>query len=392
MQDGERIDLYALCLNEARIIPHFMAHYAGLANRLFILDNGSTDGGLDLLAGDPRVSIRPFETVGDSFVDLSRRLLNNVWKASRGVADWVVVVEMDEHLQHADLRAYLAHCRRFGVTAVRAIGYQMTADAFPAGPPPLWRSVVAGARDATFDKLAIFRPDALTETNFHAGRHRDEPEGDVVLEPNRQVKLLHYKNLGADYVCERNEILARGLRPRDATENWGSHYRRGRDVVEREVRELRVRSRRVPGLPKRFPLDLTMDDERLALEESGLFDVRHYTMAYPGVASRSGTDALGHFCAHGWREGRRPNACFDPRWYLATYAAELSPEVNPLLDYALAGERAGRAPAPHFDPELYRHQHGLSSTESPLRHFLDAQASPRSVAVPTLKSVGGPTR
>ena len=398
MQEGERIDLYALCLNEARIIPHFMAHYAGVADRLHILDNGSTDGGLALLAGDERVSVQPFETVGDSFVDQSRKLLDGVWKASRGRADWVIVVEMDEHLQHADLRAYLAHARRDGVTAIRALGYQMTSEAFPSGPPPLWRSVVAGARDETFDKLAAFRPDALLETNFQPGRHSDDPQGQVAYEPNRQVKLLHYKNLGADYVCERNAALAHGLRPRDAAAEWGSHYLRGRDAVERDVRELRARSRRVPGLRSRFPLDLTMDDERLALEKSGLFDMRHYTLSYPGLVSRSGMDAIGHFCTHGWREGRRPNPCFDPRWYQATYAAEISPDVNPLLDYALAGERAGRAPAPHFDPELYRHQHGLSSAESPLRHFLEAQASPRPIAVPALvpgglvKAGGGPTR
>lgn len=377
MSKAGRVDLYAMCLNEARIIPYFMRHYSPLVDRFFILDNGSADGSVKLLLGDPRVSVRPFETEGDSFVDFSRTMLNGVWKASRGLADWVIVVELDEHLHHADLPAYLDHARQEGITAIRTIGYQMTADAFPAGAHAMWREVVQGVRDKTFDKLAIFQPDAVRETNFEAGRHGDDPEGLAVFDPHPQVKLLHYKNLGADYVCERNAALAGGLRERDASERWGAHYLRDRAEVERDLRELVTCSRRVPGLPRRFPLDLTMDDEQQALRESGLFDVAHYLISYPGLATRGGIDPLAHFCTHGWREGRRPNTCFDPAWYLAHHADEVSQDVNPLLDYALEGERAGRAPTAWFDPSLYRHQHGLSLTESPLRHFLEAQAAAR---------------
>lgn len=375
-----RIDLHAMCLNEARMIPYFLSHWDTLVDRFLIYDNGSTDGSQALLAADPRVSIRPFETQGDSFVDHARLMLDAVWKTSRGDADWVIVVELDEHLHHADLRAYLDHALRSGVTAIRSVGYQMTSETFPADPRPLCEQVVAGVRDRHFDKLAIFRPDALTETNFGAGRHQAHPAGTVAYEPLPQVKLLHYKHLGADYVFDRNEVLGAGLRARDLSRNWGAHYLRTRAAVERDMRDLIACSRRVPGLASRGPLDLTMDEEELTIRDSGLFDAVHYTTAHPGLGNRCGIDPLADFCRLGWREGMSPNSHFDPAWYAARYGT--APGVNPLLEYIVAGERAGRSPIAWFDPALYRQQHRLSLDRSPLLHFMLNGAGRRDDAKP----------
>ena len=48
----------------------------------------------------------------------------------------------------------------------------------------------------------------------------------------------------------------------------------------------------------------TPDDDYLALQASGLFDAAWYRQTYPDIAA---LDGLAHFCAHGWKEGRRPN-------------------------------------------------------------------------------------
>lgn len=52
-------------------------------------------------------------------------LLETCWKESRGIADWVIATDIDEHRYHPDMYRYLAQCRPQGVTIIPALGYQM---------------------------------------------------------------------------------------------------------------------------------------------------------------------------------------------------------------------------------------------------------------------------
>ena len=113
-----KVHLYTVCWNEADMLPFFFRHYDSFVDRYVVFDNGSTDGSLDILASHPKVELRRFErTVPDSFVQSHRELQNRVWKGSRGIADWVVVTAIDEHLEaKEDMGAYLSACTRAGIT------------------------------------------------------------------------------------------------------------------------------------------------------------------------------------------------------------------------------------------------------------------------------------
>jgi hypothetical protein len=369
----DQVHLHAMCWNEARMIPYFFRHYNEIVDKFFIWDNGSTDGSLALLQGDERVRVMQWELTGDSFVDAARILSNHFWKPSRGRADWVFVVDMDEHLFHPDMRAHLRRATDEGATAVKVVGYDMVAEQFPTEDRPLWQLVTRGLRSTELDKMAIFDPDAIVETNHEVGRHSSKPTGRVAW-GNRAVLLLHYKRLCADYVCERNEILRTGLRPRDVKEKLGVHYAAEREEVETEHRIFLRMAMPVPGLPgSETPAMACSPEQEMALiRDSGLFDAAFYLHRYPDVA-QGGRGALEHFCASGWREGRRPNGYFDCVWYAEAYG-ELIGEVNPLLDYILTGEQAGRRPSREFDPESYRFHRGLATSDSPLRHLLREHA------------------
>lgn len=367
--------LFVLSWNEAKMLPYFFRHYTGLVDKFFIFDNGSTDESLELLAGDERVSVLHWDVQGDSFVSESRHLYNNFWKRSRGRADWAIVVEVDEHLYHPDLRNYLRRCTECGITVVKPIGYEMIADGFPTEEKPLWQLVTRGVRSFPLDKLAIFDPSAIEEMNYTPGRHEASPTGRVIWEKQSQVKLLHYKRLGADYVNERNRILSQGIRSGDIAEDWGLHYFANRDEVVAEHDWLSGLAGPVPDLPGTGTgfapeaTELVPVDDRAVLRDSGLFTPGWYLATYPDVAD-SGVDPLEHFCRNGWREGRKPNRYFDPSWYLKTYGDAVGRDVNPLVDYVTIGESAGRRPFAKFDPIRYRARHGLGPEESPLRHYL----------------------
>lgn len=202
------VHLYALCWNEERMLPFFFRHYDAFVDRYLIFDNDSSDRSREILENHPRVTVERFAFRG-SFLEAARNFYNNCWKASLGTADWVLMCNIDEHLDHADLVGYLHSCTSRGITLIVPEGYEMVSPVFPEDRPfpegtvPLCRQVRTGARCSRLDKPQLFRPDHLREINFEAGRHSARPEGLVKCPRTAEVRLLHYKYLGPDYLCHR---------------------------------------------------------------------------------------------------------------------------------------------------------------------------------------------
>lgn len=299
-----------------------------------------------------------------------RRLSDRIWQASRGKADWVVVTDIDEHLFHPDMLGYLRRCQAEEVTAIRSLWYEMISDRFPDSDGRLIDEITQGCRSLGHSRLSIFNPNAVTATHFGPGRHQAWPEGHVVWPDSEEVLLLHYKQLGIDYVAKRSAELSEGMRTGDLERGWGSHYRWTPDEIAGNWQTMRERAVTVPGLGtlREVSPDDFRGDEKI-VERSGLLDPDWYLATYPDVlADRA--EPLTHFCLYGWREGRMPNFYFDTSWYAQAYASELAEGVNPLVHYITRGERAGARPSRHFDAAWYRAQHDLAPDESPLRHFL----------------------
>ena len=99
-----KIHLYALCWNDADMLPFFFRHYDRFVTRYIIFDDGSTDESLAIMQSRQNVELRKFvREDADSFALSEQAVSNHCWKASRGVADWVIITDIDEHLHHTDL-------------------------------------------------------------------------------------------------------------------------------------------------------------------------------------------------------------------------------------------------------------------------------------------------
>jgi hypothetical protein len=140
--------------------------------------------------------------------------------------------------------------------------------------------------------------------------------------------------------------------------------------LARPTRSIVSFSRRLSGA---YP-DATTSERRL-IERSGLFDLSYYLIQNPDVLA-AGVEPVQHFCESGWREGRRPNACFDPPWYRELYLTR-APDMNPLAHYIRMGETASCRPVAYFDPAWYRDAYALPRRASALGHYLANRRSQR---------------
>jgi hypothetical protein len=71
------------------------------------------------------------------------------------------------------------------------------------------------------------------------------------------------------------------------------------------------------------------------------FDSAFYLASNLDVA-KTGVDALDHFLASGWREGRDPNSTFSVKDYLESYPDIAAAEINPFVHFLTAGRAEGR--------------------------------------------------
>ena len=225
-----KIDLYTVCWNEARFLPFFFRHYDPLVSRYVIYDDGSTDGTRRILQNHPRVEMRPFRRSDPtSFVESERDLFENCWKESRGRADWVFLVNLDEHLYHPSLTAYLRTSLHEGVTVIPATGYQMVSSCFPQTRAPLTTQVRTGVRWTQMDKTCVFDPERIEQLGYGPGRHSAQPRGEIRCPERRELVLLHYKYLGAAYLISRLSELRPGFGPGDRARDFGHKYFWSRD-------------------------------------------------------------------------------------------------------------------------------------------------------------------
>jgi hypothetical protein len=220
-----KIHLYTICWNEQYMLPFFFRHYDELVDKYIVFDDGSTDSSLEILQNHPKVEVRRLPRLDkDSYVLAARQLHDTCWKESRGKADWVILTAIDEFLYHPDLKSHIRDCEKKGITIAPALGYQMISETLPDPDKKLTESVRKGAPDNNMNKLILFDPNAIRETNFHVGRHNAMPTGKLIYPEKDELLNLHFKYLSFDQVVQRHRELDEKRGSLDKEKGWGVHY------------------------------------------------------------------------------------------------------------------------------------------------------------------------
>ncbi|AMN38984.1 glycosyltransferase family 2 protein [Rhodoplanes sp. Z2-YC6860] len=221
------IHLYTRCWNDAHMLPFFFKNYDPWVDRYFVYDDGSEDNSLALLRAHPRTEVRSQPPYSDPASRIASQLdlQNEIWKEARGKADWVIVVDLDEHLYHPRIIPYLRKCKANSVTVISALGFQMISNSFPNDDGvSLFDFCSTGMPDRTCTKLSIFDPNEIDRTNFEIGLHHAAFEGRVLAPDSDELFLLHFHFLDVSRVVARHKLYLTRQRPKDLENQWGVQY------------------------------------------------------------------------------------------------------------------------------------------------------------------------
>lgn len=244
-----RFEAYIICWNESRILPFIIEYWkkAGV-DRLIVYDNHSDFYTLSLLKAHPWIEVRDYDSGGCANDFIYRQIKNNCWKDSK--ADWVFVGDTDEVLYCRDgVRHYLEHIAGAYDAIIQPCFYQLLSWKLPSAAhlnfAPLLHQM-AGVRVVKGgpNKVNLFRPDRVQEMNFGLGAHHCQPVG-AEITYCEEIAWLHCKNLGVEYLLERNKDLYDRLPEQvKAEKRIATHYLPGTDVrnVARDLAEAWAKS------------------------------------------------------------------------------------------------------------------------------------------------------
>jgi len=250
-----KLHVHVVCWNDMNILPWFMAHYEPFAARIFVHDNGSTDGTREYAIRCPTAELLDFDSGGEFREDLQVEVKNNAWKGLD--ADWVIAVDADEflHSPGCDLLEAVQRFEAAGVAVPPTQGYHMIADGLPRYEPGalLHEHIRLGAADAEFSKRCLFDARRVVEINYAPGCHTCDPilRGDnrpAQPAPLPTLQLLHFKYAaGLPAVLERHARGARRMSSVNVRNGWNFHYADPAHTT-RQFNHVRATATVVPGL------------------------------------------------------------------------------------------------------------------------------------------------
>jgi hypothetical protein len=219
-----RIETFAICYNEEKIMPYFLRHYLQYG-KVTIYDNYSTDKSIDM-ALDAGARVFQYDSGGELRDDIYIQIKNSCWKDSK--ADWVCVVDMDEFVYHPCLLNILDNT---DYTAFEPRWYEMFSWEFPKTGGQIYDEVTQGYE--AWPKLNLWRPSEVKEINYDIGCHLCKPKGNVKLNyVESDIKTLHMRHLGSQYIIERNKNYAARMSQKNRDNGWGWHLTQSEETLK----------------------------------------------------------------------------------------------------------------------------------------------------------------
>lgn len=221
-----KIDWYCLCYNEEVIIPWIVQYWVKLINdgvdlHIYVYDNYSTDKSVELLSKYPWITVMYFKTEGQDDI-IQAEIKNNVWKNSKGKADFVVVSDFDEILWSNNLIEELQYMKDNGYNVLGTPWYAFCGDEMPKYDENkyLHQLIKKGYRQYInhhpsykhLGKFMLFDPNLIDSMHYSVGCHISNPTPYIKLYETDKIVEFHInKGFSEDYFVSRRKIMADNL-------------------------------------------------------------------------------------------------------------------------------------------------------------------------------------
>jgi hypothetical protein len=218
------IHAHILAYNEEKILPFVLDYYSNICDKIFIYDNMSTDGSDEIYKKYPKVIVVKWNSNNEINEFNYLNIKNNAYKKSReDKADWVIVCDTDEILYHPRLLDKLQYYKDNGITVPKINGHDMVSEKFPDyDGEPITNKIKTGSEVyPPFCKNIIFNP--KLDVSFGIGGHSFQANG-AVFSNSPELKLLHYKFLGVEYVENIYKARTERLSEFNKQNKLGEHY------------------------------------------------------------------------------------------------------------------------------------------------------------------------
>ena len=224
------VHIHTLCHNERALIPTVMKYWHFIASHVFVyLMKSSDDGSRELLNQYPDfITIIEIDDE-DGFNDgRNMEIKNQVWKNSRGKADFVIVTDFDECVWSFDFQKELEYMALNNMTIATPrywhLIQQEDVDLEQINESNKFLHEEIRGCLINEPKTVLFNPNKISDINYCPGAHRCSPQGDVKWYDGENIHTFHCKYLGFNSFIEKEQRLAKRLSETNKRCGWGYHY------------------------------------------------------------------------------------------------------------------------------------------------------------------------
>jgi hypothetical protein len=217
------IHAHILAFNEEKILPFTLDYYSAICEKIFVYDNMSTDSSDEIYKRYPKVNVIKWDSKGEINEMNYINIKSNAYKQYSRNADWVIVCDCDEFLYHPRLLEKLKYYKKNGITVPKVNGHDMVSEKFPEyDGKPITDKIKTGSEVyAPFCKNIVFNP--KLDVQYGIGGHSFQCQN-AVFSNGPELKLLHYKFLGVEYVENIYKARAERLSEFNKQNKFGEHY------------------------------------------------------------------------------------------------------------------------------------------------------------------------
>lgn len=217
------IHAHILSWNEEKILPFTLDYYSKICNKIFIHDNMSTDSSDEIYKKYEKVKVLKWDSNNEINEFNYTKIKSNAYKIYSRDADWVIVCDCDEFLYHENLMEKLNEYKKNGITIPQIDGHDMVSESFPEydGNPITDKIKIGSETYQPMCKNIIFDP--KIDVEYGIGGHSIQSKQGK-LSPTAELKLLHYKFLGKEYVKNIYISRAKRLSEFNKQNKLGEHY------------------------------------------------------------------------------------------------------------------------------------------------------------------------